>query len=264
MRATLAALVLVSLLGCRSVAWREGGSTATWRGASLRCGDLASVAAVYEADAAAIHLEFEDVCAALRGAGVTPPPPPLLLVVAADQELAFSTPEVTLERLATRSTRRASADDPEEPDDLPEDVPAPILAAMARAASGAVRLDDEQLALPAAWRTGIEWAMVVPTAGSREVAADAVLDFALAQDEVPFGARLLLMPMMPWLRSEARGAIDAAVRRACLEVTLAAARQRGPVPADARAKCLRALGLTQKGVGDGAPDLSGLGAMRGG
>lgn len=264
--AALALLALVSLLGCRSVAWHEGGSGELWRGASLRRGDLASVAAVHEADAAAIYLEFEDVCAAMRQAGVVPPPPPLLLVVAADQELVFGTPEVTFERLAKRTRRGSKGSKVDEPDESPapaEEVPEALLAAMARAAAGAVELDDERLALPAAWRAANEWAMVVPTAGSREIAADAVLDFALAQEEVSFAQRLLMMPLMPWLRGMTRDAIDVAVKRAWLEAVLGAARHRGPVPEDALGKCLRALGLPEQGLGRVGPQLEGLGAVRG-
>lgn len=246
-------MVLISGLlsiGCSSVAWREGGPADVWRGATVRRAEAAHVAATDEGAAADVYRCYEAVRTAMANAGATLPSPPLLLAVNADDELLLADAQRTTRAIADWHRQHVTADT-----SVPSgvttifsapDLPPDVLAALAHAAAGAVTLTAPELALPATWRQGVTWGVVLPTTATSDAAADLVLDYGMAKADLSFGEQVLAAPMMPFLRSSARSQLYAIVQGQLLDAALAVARREGVVPANARAQCRRELGIDER------------------
>ncbi|HEX5051917.1 MAG TPA: hypothetical protein VFZ65_09110 [Planctomycetota bacterium] len=253
-RGLLSGALLALLAGCTSVQWQDSAPRETWRGAHLRRGAVASVSAGGESAAASVYLEYEAVYAAMREIGATLPSPPLLLAVDVADELLLGDAKATIEGVAGWHRQHVSAGagpraDPDRagvaerygaPDPA---VPDEVLVPLARALAGAVAIDSAVLGLPAAWREGMSWGMVVPTGACTDAAADALLDHGLAHADLSFGERLMLVPLMPFVRSKVRGKLHAEVQKRLLEAALATARREGTVPANAMVRGMHELGI---------------------
>jgi hypothetical protein len=250
MRRAGAAVLMSGLLsiGCNSVEWREGAPPDVWRGATVRSAEVARVAAKDEADAADVYHCWAAVRAAMANAGVTPPSPPLLLAVNAADELLLTDALSTTQAIARWHQQHVTAGTPEAPNGVTTifsapDLPPDVLALLARAAAGAVPLAAPELALPAAWQQGATWGVVLPTTATSDAAADLVLEYGMTKADLSFGEQLLAAPMMPFLRSAARGQLYGLVQSQVLDAALAVSRREGNVPANARAQCRRELGI---------------------
>jgi hypothetical protein len=109
--------------------------------------------------------------------------------------------------------------------------------------SAAFPLDASELSLPPDWRAGVDWGVVLPTSACADAIAERMLDVGLEQQQLSFGKRLLLAPMLPFVRSAARAEVRREVWKRVLEAAVAAARRRGEVSAAAVQQVRQALDL---------------------
>ena len=251
MRGVLAPLaVVLALTGCRTVEWRPG-PLETWRGRSSWLAVPALVTASDEAAAAEAIDAIERVHTAFAGAGLQAPPPALLVVVDTGDEPLLGDAATTLEMVPAWH-RRIAGDASDGATHVfsvgggrsKVDLPPELLRQMATVAAGAVPLDAAELQLPAAWTGLAKWGVVLPTDACVVGAADAMLDFAVAREELSFGRRLALAALMPIVRGGARDELRKVVLRAVTEAALAAVAAAGAPPSpDAAARVMYELGL---------------------
>lgn len=244
--------LLASLLlcACSSVAWQPRPNEEVWRGTRLWCAPNATIAAREESTAAAVLERFDELRAAMLAAGETPPPsPPLLLVVDNDDPPLLGDPVLTLrtmakwhnEAIATPASPTPSSQmNPQ----IPPDASPSLLAAMAKMLSAAVPLHAPELALPPQWQQLARWAVVVPSDHCLDAAASTLLDEGLAKADVGWGKRVLMAPLLQWIRSKMRAAFQGAAWRQLLDASCSPAVLGREVPWETKQRVLLALGVT--------------------
>lgn len=229
------------LAGCHAVAWQPGPSS-TWRDEHCYRGALATVAARDEAAASDAYCSVEGLLTAMREAGMPDPGPVLVLARSIEDPLLLDEPMPTVRQLL--QWHQAAIGGPvDEGQSQPRTETPELLETAARLVAAAIPLDASELALPADWRAGIDWAVVLPTTACAEAAAGRMLDIGLEQQDMSFGKRLLLAPMLPFVRRAARAEVRREVCKRVLEAAVAAARRRGEVSDAAVQQVRQALDL---------------------
>lgn len=232
---------LLLLASCRSVDWQQGPEQ-PWRHLQCHRGPLAVVAARDEAAASDAYFDVERLCDVMQRAGI-PAGRPLVLATSREDPFLFDEAQPTLEKLVNLHAQ-AMGQEPvpmQMQSDMP-DIPG-LVELMARALSAAIPLDSHELDVPDSWREGVEWMVVLPTNACSDAMANEILDVGLAKQELSFGEKLLLAPLMPFVRSAARSEVRRQVLERVFEAALASARRRGPVSDEAMAKARLELGL---------------------
>lgn len=228
----LSLLLLLLCTACSSVAWQPRPTAQTWRGASLWRTEQITLAAADESTAEELLSLHERLCAAFARVDVAPPPPPLLFAVGVDDELLFGDPVRTIDVLTAwqhefvhgPAAGGAAAPPSERPrTKVPADAPPEMVRILAKILAAAVPLQAPELDLPGGWRVMSTWGLVVPTEECIEAAAEAVLDHGMAKADVGFGHRLLMAPLMPWIRGKMRTALRDAMLRQVVDAYLARA-----------------------------------------
>lgn len=252
------------LLGaaCSSVAWQPRPTEDTWRGASLWSAEGALLAAQSESAAADVMEAYARVRAAIVASGEHPPSAPLILVVEEGDPPLLGEAERTLRQLSEWQRAVQPVVPPSLGDAQVEyttyssassDAPPEVLEALLGALAAHVPLGAPELDLPASWRRAATWGLVMPTDDRMVAAADAVLDFALDKADLSFGSKLLMAPLKPWMRSEARSEVRNAVVRAVAEACCSPAALGRELPLATRRSILAKLGV------ESTPGGSGLG-----
>jgi hypothetical protein len=213
-----------------------------WR--HLRCfnGPVAAIAARDEAAASDAYLDVERVNAAMQHAGL-PAGRPLVLAVSREDPLLFPEPATTVQELARLHTQVIGEAEGHTHHQWSFDEGGDLLELASHVMAAAVPVDAKEFDLPASWRDGIAWLVVLPTTACSDAIASEMLDLALAKRDLSFGERLLLAPMMPFVRSKARSELRREVRKQLLDAAIAAARRCGTVRDEAVQQVRQELGL---------------------
>lgn len=233
-----------SFSACSSVAWRASDTTATWRGATLREADLAGVVAANASDAEEAYRRYERVAQAIADHGLGELDRPLLVVGSADEPLPCGDADRTLAAFRRWNPKlpAVTTTPPQPPDSAPltaEDRDLMLTLAL-RATVLRAPKDAEELALPAEWSRRFAWVLLLPSDSCLSTLFDRTLDRAIERENLGFGQRLLLVPLLPLVRSKGRARMLSRTTLGILSAALAD--RKGLDPAAVRA-CVAALGI---------------------
>ena len=233
------------LAGCSSVAWQPRPTEQMWRGASLWCAEGITIAARTESDAEEMLGVHFRLWAAFAAIGEAPPSAPLILAVAADDEPLLGDGLRTMQALAgwfqeALGTGRVPVGDHT---NLPPDASKEMVAGLAKIVAAPVPLTAPEVALPASWQQRATWAVVVPTDGTTVAVADMLLDEGLAKEDIGFGQRLLMAPLMPWIRGMMRDQFRELVWRQLVDLSCSPRMLGRPFSPEKKVALLAALGL---------------------
>jgi hypothetical protein len=199
-------LAMLGLAACSSVEWRARPTEDQWQGRSLWCAKHVTVAAL-DGDAAEQGVEiWERIRAAFVAVGEPPPTAPLLVVLGSAEQLLPGDPEQSMPSFEAWRREFASEDGMHfgpgagaPPDASPE-----LVAAMFRVMPAAFPLEAADLAMPATWQRTSTWGMVMPSDATIVAVAEEMLDAEMVKANIGFGKRLLLAPLLPWIRGMMR------------------------------------------------------------
>lgn len=239
-------LAILGLAACSSVEWRARPTEDQWQGRSLWCAKHATVAAL-DGDAAEQGVEiWERIRAAFVAVGEPPPTAPLLVVLGSAEQLLPGDPEQSMPSFEAWRREFASEDGMHfgpgagaPPDASPE-----LVAAMFRVMPCAFPLEAADLAMPATWQRTSTWGMVVPSDATIVAVTDAMLDEKLAKSDIGFGKRLLLAPLMPWIRGTMRDILRELRVRQLVDASCSPRVRGKPFSPKLRDALLTKLGLT--------------------
>jgi hypothetical protein len=115
---------------------------------------------------------------------------------------------------------------------------------MARVLTAAVPLQAAELDLPISWQRLATWGAVTPSDDCIAEVTSTLLDAALEREDVGFGQRLLMAPLLPWVRSAMRSKFRELAQRQLFEASCTPAILGRQIAAPARERVAAALGLS--------------------